>query len=429
MSSILFCSTPVIGHIAPLLPVASALADAGHRVRMLTGARYREAVESAGAEWLPLPEAADYDDTRIDELFPGRVGLKGPTLITHDFREIFVRPMEAQAAAVDAALEAVPTDVVLTEALFTGILPLLTRPRSRRPAVLAMGIVPLGLDSRDTAPFGLGIPPLPGAVGRVRNAALRFVAQRVVFASVQRDATARLRGITGHGLPTFVLNWPSLADGIVQFTVPSFEYPRPDLPTEVHFVGPVSRSGRDVPLPAWWSELDGSRPVVHVTQGTIANADVEDLLLPTVRALAAVDVVVVVSTGGRDVAALGELPANAWAAPFLPYDVLLPKTSVLVTNGGYGGVHFAMRHGVPIVIAGQTEDKAEVSARVAWSGVGIDLRSNRPSEEAIRQAVRRVLGEPSYRAASRRIGDDIAAAPGVAGILPLIERYAGSRVE
>ena len=38
------------------------------------------------------------------------------------------------------------------------------------------------------------------------------------------------------------------------------------------FVGPVSREPRSRALPDWWPDLDGSRPVVHVSQGTVANA-------------------------------------------------------------------------------------------------------------------------------------------------------------
>ena len=56
---------------------------------------------------------------------------------------------------------------------------------------------------------------------------------------------------------------------------------------------------------------------------------------------------------------------------------LLPKTDVFLTNGGYGGVQLALRHGLPIVVTGGQEDKPEVAARVAWAGVGAaKLRSN-----------------------------------------------------
>jgi UDP:flavonoid glycosyltransferase YjiC (YdhE family) len=75
-----------------------------------------------------------------------------------------------------------------------------------------------------------------------------------------------------------------------------------------------------------------------------------------------------------------------------------------------------MEHGVPLVTAGRTEDKIEVTARVAWSGVGIDLHTDRPTAEQVRDAVRRVLAEPTFRERSAAIGRDIVASPGVAGL-------------
>jgi UDP:flavonoid glycosyltransferase YjiC (YdhE family) len=70
---------------------------------------------------------------------------------------------------------------------------------------------------------------------------------------------------------------------------------------------------------------------------------------------------------------------------------------VFVTNGGYGSVNQAMSFGVPLVTAGRTEDKADVNARVAWSGVGIDLAINAPTPQALRDAIRTVLDKPDYR--------------------------------
>lgn len=426
MTSILLCATPVIGHITPLLAVARELVGAGHRVRFLTGERYRVAVDETGAEWLPLPADADYDDRAIDTAFPGRVGLSGPAAIRYDMINIFLRPLPAQAAAVAAALEAEKTDVVLAESLFAGILPLLLRDRPDRPAVLNLGIVPLGTTSRDTAPFGLGIPPMSGPFGPLRNAMLGLMARRVIFGPVQKYAQAQVEKVTGRTFPDFFLNWPAQSDGVIQFSVEGFEYPRSDLTTPVHFVGPVSRSAPNAgELPIWWDDLDGTRPIVHVSQGTIANNDIEELLMPTIRGLAGHDVLVVASTGGRNADAIAEqLPPNARVAEFLPYDALFDKVDVFVSNGGYGGVHFALQHGVPLVVAGMTEDKVEVTARVAWSGAGINLRTNAPTDQAVAKAVETVLADGRYREASRRLGAEIAAAPGVAGVVPIVEGYA-----
>jgi MGT family glycosyltransferase len=423
VSSVLICSTPVHGHVAPLLNVARHFVDRGDRVRFLSGQKYRSAIEGSGAEFLPLPAAADFDDSDIDGSFPGRVGLKGPALIRHDLAEIFMKPTGSQVAAVAAALAAEQTDAVLAESLFTGVCALLFQPRSERPIVVNLGIVPLTARSRDTAPWGLGIQPMAGPVGRVRNAILQLVADKVIFAPVEKQARVLFAEIIGQELPKDVVDWPVLADAVMQFTVESFEYPRSDLSPSVRFVGPVSRGrASDVPLPAWWHELDGSKPVVHVTQGTVANGDYSALIEPTMRALANDDVLVVISTGGRSIESLGsDLPANVRAAEFLPYDRLLPLVDVFVTNGGYGGVHFALEHGVPVVVAGLTEDKAEVSARVAWAGVGINLKTNQPKPQAIARAVRKVLADTRYRIASQRIAADIASAPGVEAVARFIE--------
>ncbi|WP_368497428.1 glycosyltransferase [Herbiconiux sp. A18JL235] len=423
MSSYLLCSTPVHGHVTPLLAVARHLVGRGHRVRLLTGARYRASVESTGTVFLQLPAEADYDDSDMNASFPERAGLSGPAGIRFDLATIFLRPAPAQLAAIDEALAAEPVDAILLESLFLGSLPLLDRPLGARPPVVNLGIVPLALDSVDTAPFGLGIPPRAGLAGRVRNRLLAFVSQKIVFAPVQKAAKRMMRATTGHELETFFMSTPAQADAIVQFTVPSFEYPRSDLPEKVHFVGPLARTAPSTTsLPEWWGELDGSRPVVHVTQGTVANRDWNELVAPAIAGLAHDDVLVVVSTGGRAVETLPHpLPANVRAASYLPYDKLLPLTSVLVTNGGYGGVHYAMEHGVPLVVAGTTEDKIEVTARVAWSGVGVNLRTSTPSAEAVASAVREVLARPGYREASARIGRDIAASPGLAGLDAVLE--------
>jgi len=91
-------------------------------------------------------------------------------------------------------------------------------------------------------------------------------------------------------------------------------------------------------------------------------------------------------------------------AEYLPYDRLLPLTDVVVTNGGYGGVQQSLAHGIPLVVAGQTEDKVEVCARVGWSGAGVNLRTSTASPRQVGDAVTRVLTDPSFRANAERIG-------------------------
>jgi len=308
--------------------------------------------------------------------------------------------------------------------VFVGASFLLQRPRSARPAVVMCGVIPLSITSRDTAPFGLGLPPAR-VLNRPRNAALAVIIRRVMQ-QANRTLNALHREVHGSDIPWTFIDWGRHADALVQFTVRSFEYSRSDEPSTVSFVGPLSATGSRASLPEWWSDLDGTRPVIHVTQGTVANTDYDQVIAPALRALADDDVLVVVTTGGRPVSTLPPLPVNARAATYLLYDELLPRTSVFVTNGGYGGVQHALRYGVPIVATGGKEDKPEVGARIAWSGVGRRIRSERPTPRALRRDILAVLNQPRYRQAARRVAADMAAAPGFAGLADIVDRLVGT---
>lgn len=420
MRSIIIASVPAHGHVTPLLAVARGFVERGDDVRFVTGARFADKVSATGAVHVPLPPDADFDDRNLIARFPERAKLKGIKAIRFDIGQVFATPAKLQYQAVMAAHAARPADAVLTDPAYFGGALMLHHPRSARPAIAMCGVLPLSIDSQDTAPFGMGLPPAR-RFNRVRNAALTTVHRRIM-ASANGVVDSLHCDVHGVGMPCAAWDWGRRADALLQFTVPAFEYPRSDAPANLHFVGPLSATGSRAPLPDWWADLDGTRPVVHVTQGTIANVDYAQLIAPTLAALADTDVLVVVTTGGRPLDSLPPLPRNARAAVYLPYDELLPRTDVYVTNGGYGGVQYALRYGVPIVATGVKEDKPEVGARVAWSGVGRQLRTERPSSKALRRHILAVLDQPSYRDASRRIAADLAAAPGFSEVAAVIDR-------
>lgn len=424
MSSIIIAACPVHGHVTPLLTVARGFVERGDDVRFITGAAFADRVTATGATRIALPPDADFN---IDDLVavPERAGLRGIRALAFDVEHIFANPAKPQYEAVMAAHMARPADVVLAEPGFLGAALLLAHCRPIRPAVVICGVIPLGIPSADTAPFGMGLPPAR-LFNRQRNATLAALNRRV-WARANDTLDRFHRAVHGQALPDQILNWYNWADAVAQFTVPAFEYPRSDAPASLHFVGPLGATGSQAPLPDWWDELDGSRPVVHVTQGTVANKDYAQTIGPALEALADEDVLIAVTTGGRPLDTLPPLPANARAAEYLPYDELLPRTDVFVTNGGYGGVQYALRYGVPIVTTGGKEDKPEVGARVAWSGSGLRLRTERPTPKALRRAILTVLREPCYRQASRRIADEMREYNGLAALIDVIERHsAGS---
>ena len=167
---------------------------------------------------------------------------------------------------------------------------------------------------------------------------------------------------------------------------------------------------------------------MHVTQGTVDNADLSRLVGPTIEALAGEDVIVVATTGGRPVDAIATpLPLNTYVAEYIPHDRLLPKVDVMVTNGGFGAVQRALSAGVPLVVAGNTEDKPEVAARVAWSGRGSTCGPAR--RRPLRSGARSVTccRSPDYLKRARDLQAAYAQRDGVAEICALVDEVIAER--
>jgi MGT family glycosyltransferase len=409
------CSTPAQGHTAPLLALARRLVDEGHDVVFFTTRHYREKVAATGALFVPFAQEYDTHDLMVANPERESSSKRGVRGVKDDLRRIFIGPIPGQCRDLRAILAQQRVDAIVVDTMFLGALPLALGPRDERPVLVCVGVMPYAARSRDTAPFGVALQPGTGPLARARNGTLNWITEHAALADIQRFARHRLAeaGVPRRGrFPGYLIDVPTKAvDAYLQATVAGFEYPRSDLAPSVRFVGPIlSPPTAHFDEPPWWSELGGGRQVVHVTQGTLDNADLDRLLLVTIRALAHDDVLVVATTGGPDPELLrAGLPPNARLERFIPHDRLLPHVDVMVTNGGYGGVQQALANGVPLVVAGDSEDKPEVAARVHWSGTGVNLRTGRPSPAMVAHAVRHVLDRRSYHLQAQALQAQIAA--------------------
>jgi UDP:flavonoid glycosyltransferase YjiC (YdhE family) len=393
---ILIASTPATGHLNPLLTIGRILITEGHEVVGLSGSALREPIEGTGAEFRPLPAGADFDLRDLLSVVPELKNIPpGPEWLRVAIERVFVDTIPAQHTGLQQVLRDFPADIIIGDNMILSVLPMLLGPRSKRPPIFLCGTSILHWRREDGAPPFVGLPPATTQAQLEEYAAISREHDRVVNQPLAR----RLKDLGVGPLSMTVFDAVvELADAYMQLTVPSFEFPR-EIPPSLHFIGALPIIPNQAPLPDWAYELDGSRKVVLVTQGTLANHNFGLLIAPTLAALAnEPDLHVVVTAGGRPIDAIpGPIPSNARLASYLPFEWMLPKVDVFVTNGGYGSVNQAMSFGIPLVTAGLTEDKADVNARVAWSGVGIDLATNEPSPQALRQAIRTVLDKPNYR--------------------------------
>jgi UDP:flavonoid glycosyltransferase YjiC (YdhE family) len=310
-----------------------------------------------------------------------------------------------QRHTVDKCLSKGQIDAILVDHAFLGVFPLLLGGQQRRPPVISCGVTAPLLQLPEVSPFS---GPDSSADGLQRNA--RDNKQFRDLLSRGYSHVDRVLAELGYAIPggfSFDTLY-SLPDRLLQCSAREFEFSSLSYPKQLEFVGPIidARGPKDEFL------MDGAfeypeRPLIFATQGTLANFDFSHLIQPTIDGLASEEVNVLVSAGGGNVRSIAARP-NTRVVDYVPYRTALARTSVFVTNGGYNGVQEALCHGVPIVVAGETEDKPMVAARVQWSGCGIDLRTGTPDPKQVADAVREVLHNKKYAERARMLQTDFA---------------------
>jgi UDP:flavonoid glycosyltransferase YjiC (YdhE family) len=422
---IIVTAAPLIGHLNPLLAAGRILAEMGHEVVGYTPSTLRRNVEANGLRFHPYPPEADIDASDLDRIFPERRTLTpGFPARKLAWERVFVERMDIEYRGLLELLREFPADLILAESMTYSTLPLLMGPRADRPAIVHVGVVFLQLSRDDRAPMLSGLPPATTPAEHSAYARLAEQAKAEWFDPIDRIIDGVL---AAHDRPPLPMPFHDamihLPDLFLQAGVPGLEFPRRAMPQSLHYIGANPPAPGLYPVPDWPGDLDDGRKVVLVTQGTVANSNLERLIGPTLKALAGEpDLIVVATTGGRPVEALGPLPENARVAEYLPYDWLMPKVDLLVTNGGYGTVTQALSLGIPLVQAGTTEDKREVAVRIACSGAGVALGTDEPTPFQIRAAVRRVLDIPSYGNKAEALAREFQAHDLRRQIAPLLER-------
>jgi MGT family glycosyltransferase len=382
-----------------MLAIACDLRDRGYTILFNTAEVFRKQVESKGIRFVPLTGRANFDYRTFNKFIPeGKTLTPGPEEMNHNLQHVFGDTMLDQCEGLKDIISRESVDLIVTDFLFMGIFPLLLGPDTDRPPIISVGVTPVLLSSADASLFA----PVTTEDARKRNREHTAKFQASLAPGTEYIDNI-LRGYGSKPLPGFVFDCLyTMPDLFLQLTADAFEFPRTDMPVHMKYVGPLlTGPSSSFQPPDWWKELDGSKPVVLVTQGTVANVNLNELIGPTILGLSTEKVTVIAATGRPTEELTTPVSSNAIVTSFIPFAEVLPKVDVFVTNGGYGSVNQALGMGVPVVVAGQTEDKSWVSARVAWSGAGISLGTSYPTPEQIREAVREVLKNDTYRAKAR----------------------------
>ncbi|MBB3602322.1 MGT family glycosyltransferase [Mycolicibacterium sp. BK556] len=403
MAVILAYGSPALGHVFPLAALLVELARRGHQVHLRTMADQVGAMRAAG-----LNAAAV--DARI-EAIDGQDWLARNALgVLKRSTDVLCRRAALEVADYREAVAAVRPDATIVDANCWGAIS--AAEVGSHPWSVFSPFTPY-LHSRHAPPFGPGLRPLPGILGSARDAVMRPVV-RWLF---DRPILPRLNAIRAGLGATPVDSVDALmrkAPLLLAVGGEPFEYPRPDWPDTVHFLGACVFEQEPAEMPPWLAAVD--RPIVLVGTSSIAQGDGR-LGHVALQALADQPVHVVASFPAGIPVGLPRT-TNATVCRFVPHQAVLERAICVVTHGGMGTTVKALSHGVPVCVVPFARDQSEVARRVQMAACGTRLPPRRLTSRRLRQAVLRAT---SMTAGARRVADGFAATGGVRRGADLIE--------
>jgi UDP:flavonoid glycosyltransferase YjiC (YdhE family) len=386
---VLFTTTPATGHFHPLVPTARALQQAGHEVAFATAESFRAPVEASG--FLVFPAGVSFEslglEARIHAMTLPRLDA-GEDL--HGVFGLFVSQL-ARAMARDLVklCQRWRPDLIISESgEFAG--PVVAERQGLPHATVQVGGMGVaGEESRRACVQHLdglraehGLPPDPGLRALYRYLHLSFMPEAYF----------------GGALP------------------PNTQYLRLEV---------FDQSGGER-LPEWMATL-GRRPVVYATLGTVFNKLIRYLCTIT-EALRDEPVDLIVTVGrDMDPSRLGPQPSNVYVERYIPQSLVLPRCELAILHGGYNSVMSALHVGLPVLIVPLAADQPMNAQSCERLGVGRRVNPDRLTPELLREQVREMMRDGSYRERARRFQAEAQSLPGMAAGVAMLERLSRER--
>jgi UDP:flavonoid glycosyltransferase YjiC (YdhE family) len=348
------------GHLNPLVPIATALVEAGHTVAFAPSPSLVDRVRALG--FVGIPAGPPYGRTEPSPLRPPDVEAE-----ERGIREYFAGSLaRARAAALEPICADWKPDVVVADEMDFGAL---------------------------LAAERAGLP-----CARVLVIAAGTLAREAVVGAALARLGVRTRG-----------------DLILSPFPPSFREPAIPLP-------PNTYSLRWTDPPADGQPVKTGVYATLGTIFNLEAGDLFSRLLAGLRRLD-VDLLLTVGPH-LDPAMFGPPPPHVRILQYVPQNLVIPGCELVVSHGGSGSVLGALSHGKPMVLLPMGADQPHNAERAKALGVAevLDVLTAGPDE--IAAAARTVRESFTYRHAAERLRDEIAALPAPATAVPLLEALA-----
>jgi UDP:flavonoid glycosyltransferase YjiC (YdhE family) len=371
-----------------MVPLATALVDAGHEVVFATAAEFCPHVEALGFGSFPAGISLSAQLEQAGATIPEAAMPQGK-----DRFVAFVPRMLAGVAAPPRARE---------------LLPFL---QEWQPDLLLHEETEMG---GPLAAAAAGVPWADQAVGILRPLTMARLAGEIL-APLAEEWQVDVGSYAGLFRYLYLDVCP-----------PSLQSAEID---QIDVAHPMSNLATDAPgdgLPAWVDDLDRSRPTIYISLGTIFNQD-PGVFATVLAGLADEQLNLIVTLGpGSDPAVLGPQPDHVHIEAFIPQDLILPRCDVVINQGGTA-ILSILGHGRPVLVLPQGANQFHNAEACVASGAGRALLPGQLDASSVRSDVLRLLDEPGYAEAAGRVAAEMAAMPGSSHGVALLEQLVRDR--
>ncbi|MFI9650493.1 nucleotide disphospho-sugar-binding domain-containing protein [Streptomyces sp. NPDC052040] len=395
---VLFASWAWASHYMPLAPLVWALQAAGHEVRVASQPALTGVINDSGATAVPVGPDLDHGEVRRRQM-AGMTFSDVPRVPTAGSSMANWPPERLRRVQQVFGTFAAYSDAMLDDlAVFA---------RAWRPDLVVYDPTTY---AGPLVAAGLGVP----AVRHVHGIDVTYQARNIV-----PDLIRAMAGRLGVGE----------VDVLGHATVDPCP-PRLQIPADVRRVAMryVPYNGPAV-LPRWL-RTPPARPRVCVTWGTSTSRITgPDTFMPArlVKALAGMDVDVVMALVGKDAERLGEVPQQVRVVDSLALHLVLPECAAIIHQGGNGTALTAAVHGVPQLLLPQIPDQIFQAERVLAAGAGDVLRPEEFGEAETAKRLDAVLTGAAYRSRAQALREEMRDQPAPAEAVARLEELAAGR--
>lgn len=406
------------GPLNTMLPLGQELQKRGHRVTLCGEIDIQSKVQAAGIEFIALSEKEfppGYTaklSTELGEL-RGLAALKYTVGMLRDMAAVKLR--DAPGLLKEAGVEA----LIVNQGSIEGgtVADIMDIPFVTVCSALVLNWEPT-------------IPPLntfwgysPAWWARLRNQSGYFLVNQI--GQPIRDVVNEYRqkwNLTLHSHPNDT--YSQLAQ--ISQAPAEFEYPRKRLPKCFHFTGTYHTSASRAPVPFPYEKLT-DKPLIYASMGTLQNR-LTPVFYKIAEACEGLDAQLVISLGGSaKPESFPDLAGNPLVVEYAPQLELLEKATLMITHAGMNTAMECLKYGVPMVAIPVANDQPGVAARIVWNGAGEAIALKKLIVTKLREAIKRVLTEDSYKQNALRLQTAIRNAGGVKRAADIIEKAVSTK--